>query len=252
MWLLDPYNMTITDSATSGMNTGSSPYTPATSGANLNAGDLGNDLNSANITVETTSAGSDPGTIQVTDAANQLGTNWTSSNTLTLQADDNIVINTGSALAFSGTGKTINLTAGNTTTAGGVTISSTIDGAITLNITAGTTGSNTIGAALGGITGLTAVTVTGPTTVAANVMTTGAQTYNNAVTMGASSVTLSGGTITLPAVSLGADALTINTSSATSAITGIISGTSASSLTMSGAGTLDVIRRKFFLGRCDN
>jgi fibronectin-binding autotransporter adhesin len=237
-WLLDPTDVNITNGVTSGIALGGNIYTPNTSGATasvLNAGDLGTALQSANITVVTTNAsGTGNGDITFNDPLNQLSTNWGTNNTiLTLQADRNITMS--SALTLNGTAQTLNLNAGQTNAAGVVNLNNTLNGSFALNVTSGSSGSISIAAAIGGTSALNSASFTGATTLGANVTTSGAQTYNNTVTMSGSR-TLTGGTITLPAVSLGATTLTVSTSAANSVISGLISGTGG--LTKAGAGTL--------------
>ena len=67
------------------------------------------------------------------------------------------------------------------------TVNATTAGSQGLTVTAGT-GTVTFGGAVGGSQKLASLTVTGPTTLDGNVTTSGAQTYNSAVTLGATDV----------------------------------------------------------------
>ena len=72
------------------------------------------------------------------------------------------------------------------TTNSAVDFASTVDGGFALNVNAGT-GVVTFGSTVGGSAALTGLTVTGPTTIDANVTTSGTQTFNSGVTLGADS-----------------------------------------------------------------
>jgi filamentous hemagglutinin family protein len=90
-WLLDPYNVTISGSATTNMNeTGT--WQP-TSTANINVADIDNALNGgSSVTIYTGGAGGgDLGNITVNSAISK--SSGASAVTLTLEADNNIVIN---------------------------------------------------------------------------------------------------------------------------------------------------------------
>jgi len=130
-WLLDPFDITISTSATINPNTisGGSTYT-STGVSNVNTTDLANALTNGNVTIQTGSGSSGNGDIAVNAAVT-----WASTNTLTLSATRNIYLN-----------------ADITATNGGLTLSAT-NGA--QSITAGTIGSGTIG--------------TTPSTVTANI-----------------------------------------------------------------------------------
>jgi len=238
-WLLDPADVNITSNPpTTGGTFSSDTFTP-TSGAtvsNLYAGDLATQLNSANILVVTNNASViGNGDITFNDPSNILSSNWTSSNTLTLQADRNITFN--SALSLSGTGKTLILTAGTTNTAGSISINSAMNGAFNLNLSAGSLGTITISAALGGVTPLAGITTNArPTTINSNVTTTGNQTYAGTVNAGAG-VIFKGSSLALQSsVNIGAS-VTFNNSAASS-IAGPITGVS---LVKDGPGTLTLL-----------
>jgi fibronectin-binding autotransporter adhesin len=248
-WLLDPTDIDINDSATSGLDLSSNTYSPTTSGATtsvLNAGDLGTQLNTANITILTTNAaGTGNGDITLNDFSNQLQANWgNTATTLTLLADNNITLN--SNLALAGTGKTVILSAGQTNTAGNIAINGTLDGSFALTATSGSAGGITLAGAIGSTTALQNLTLTGPTTISTTTInTTGAQIYNNPVTL-AASTTLVGGALTLGDIDLANNALTISTSAITSSVTGTISGTG--SINLSGTGTISFLGANSYSG----
>lgn len=256
-WLLDPADITISDIPyTSGITLGSNTYTPDSGVAvsNIYSGDLGAALHTANVVITTTnsgSAGAGSGNITIDGVAN-LQTAWVAGDntTLTLNAGNNIVVNAPINLA--GTGKGLTLNAGNTTSTGTITINSTINGSLGFTMSTQTAGSITVNAAIGGSTALNSVSMTGGTaatgtTLNANVTTTGNQTYATPVTVGGA-ISLTGNTITLPAVALGTNILTIDTASATSAITGIMSSGAGGGLTESGAGILSMTAANTYSG----
>lgn len=91
MWLLDPYNVTITDlSPEAGItyNGLTDTWEPNADDAVLNASSLIGSLNTTNVTVTTANGGTQAGNIEVlTDVI------WNSANNLTLNADSNITMN---------------------------------------------------------------------------------------------------------------------------------------------------------------
>jgi len=103
-WLLDPYNITITTSATGTAFTDTpasdDSYTAALT-SNIKAADINLALGNGNVTISTGSAGTDTGNITVSSALS-----WTSNKTLTLSAANqilgsgNIAIGTGGNLTF--------------------------------------------------------------------------------------------------------------------------------------------------------
>ena len=135
----------------------------------------------------------------------------------------------------------LTLSAANTTldtTNSAVTFDSTVDGANALVVNAGS-GIVTFDNKVGNGTALTSLTVTGPTSIdTTNIITSGAQTYNSAITLGANATLNSSsgnGAITFDSTIDGADTLTVN------AGTGIVTfdnkvgnGTALSSLTVMG------------------
>jgi len=119
-------------------------------------------------------------------------------------------------------------------------LGSTVNGAQTLAVnTAGTT---TFAGAVGGVTPLTSVTTDAGGTTALNggtVTTTGAQTYNDAVTLGAATTLTStgSGNITLGSTVNGAQTLAVNTAGTTT-FAGAVGGTTPlTSLTTNAGGT---------------
>jgi hypothetical protein len=129
-----------------------------------------------------------------------------------------------------------------TSTGGGdITFAQKVDGAFALTVN--TAGITTFGGAVGGTTALTSITTDAPGTTAINggaVTTTAGQTYNDKVTLGAASTTLTstgGGDITFGSTLDGASALTVNTSGATT-FAGIVGGvTPLTSITTDAPGT---------------
>jgi filamentous hemagglutinin family protein len=93
-WLLDPYNLVINSSTTNGINETSSPWVPTFSGANVDAADIDTALNGNNsVTIYTggNSGGGDSGNITVNAPINKA--TGSGNVTLTLRADNNIIIN---------------------------------------------------------------------------------------------------------------------------------------------------------------
>ncbi|NCZ72925.1 MAG: hypothetical protein EBY10_05545, partial [Actinobacteria bacterium] len=132
-------------------------------------------------------------------------------------------------------GSPINLT-GNSTisgnTLGNITLSGTINGGYTLDLN--TTGTTTLSGTVGATTALTSLTTnTGGTTAinGGSVKTTGVQTYNDAVTLGAdTTLTTTGSAITFASTvdsSSGAKNLTFATGTGTATFTGAVGGTTA-------------------------
>jgi hypothetical protein len=123
-WLLDPADITITNSATSGVSLAGGTFDPAasTSADTLSTNALAMALATGNVLVETiclSCTGPLLGSITVSDPVT-----WSSNATLTLHADNNIAIN--AAITGSGTGSGLILTAGLTTTTGSITLSAPI------------------------------------------------------------------------------------------------------------------------------
>ena len=125
------------------------------------------------------------------------------------------------------------------TGAGNITLGSTVDGSF--NLTVNTAGITTFGGAVGGTTALSSLTTdaAGSTDINAGTVTTaGAQTYNDAIALGADTTLAStgDGAITLGSTVDGAFGLTTNTSGATT-FGGVVGGTTAlTSLTIDAGG----------------
>jgi len=106
-------------------------------------------------------------------------------------------------------------------------------------------GATTFGGAVGGTTALTSLTTdaAGSTSLGGNVSTSGAQVYNDVVTL-AGNATLSGSGVSFASTVNGARALTINASGATT-FGGVVGGTTAlSSLTTDATGTTSLGRQR--------
>ncbi len=251
-WLLDPSDVTINDSATSSIVlSGSGPYTYTPSiGAStstLNAGDLGTQLALGNVTVVTTSTGGGNGDITYSASAvtQALRTNWGSSaaTTLTLNAERHISFTT--ALTLDGSGKTINLNAGQAIATGNVSINAALNGDFALNIAAGSSGSITLGAALGGTTPLTSITTNNvATAINGNITTSGSagQVYNGPATINANrTFTAAAGTVTfantLDSSNATARTLTVNTTGTTTFGGAVGATNSLSSITTNAGGS---------------
>lgn len=102
-WLIDPYNINITSTASVGA-TGSSPFTSSgAASSNLSSAVLNASLSEgANVVVQTSAVGGTSGDINVLDNVKGVG-----NASLTLQAHRNIII--GSRTISNGTGKSLNV-----------------------------------------------------------------------------------------------------------------------------------------------
>ncbi|WP_431098800.1 beta strand repeat-containing protein [Polaromonas aquatica] len=103
-WLIDPYNINITSTASVGA-TGSSPFTSSgAASSNLSSAVLNASLSEgANVIVQTSAVGGTSGDINVLDNVKGVG-----NASLTLQAHRNIIIGSGRVIS-NGTGKTLNV-----------------------------------------------------------------------------------------------------------------------------------------------
>jgi hypothetical protein len=125
-------------------------------------------------------------------------------------------IKTSGAQTYNGPVTLVANTVLTSTGGGNVTFASTVDGAFALTIS--TTGAKTLGGAVGGVTPLASLTTQNDITPTAinggSVVTTGAQSYNRAVTLGSATTLTStgGGNISFDSDVSGNFALTINTS----------------------------------------
>jgi filamentous hemagglutinin family protein len=134
-------------------------------------------------------------------------------------------------------GGAISVTAGNAA----VNFNGTVNGAQALTVNAGT-GTTTFGAAVGATTALTSITTDAGGTTAINggsVRSSGAQTYNDAVTLGATS-TLTGTNVSFNGSLNGAFGLSVNDSGITT-FGGIVGGsTPLANITTDAAGTVAI------------
>ena len=152
--------------------------------------------------------------------------------------------------AFSTTGTQIYndavaLTGATTVTSSGnqaITFNNTVNGSQTLVVN--TTGSTTFGGAVGGTTALTSLTTNAGGTTALNgggITTTGAQTYNDAVTLGANMTLNAGaGAITFGNTLDGAFNLAANSTGTTTFSGAVGNTTPLTSLTTNAGGTTDI------------
>ncbi len=168
-WLLDPFDITITgaDKNTGGATAaGTTTFTGTADPATIANTTLQTALGADNVVVSTTGAGVDQGNITV---ASPIA--WASGNSLTLRADNNIAINS----PISGTGGSLILSAGNTTTTGSITIGAAISakGGITLS-----GGSINLNADVSGTTVTFNTTGTGSVTQTAGTLTAGTLSGN--------------------------------------------------------------------------
>ena len=123
-----------------------------------------------------------------------------------------------------------------TDTAGGnITLGSSVNGAFTLAVN--TAGVTTFGGVVGGNTALTSITTDAPgstTITGAAITTSGAQTYNDPVTIGANTVT-SGSNVTFPSTVDGPGGLTVNATGAATFSDDVGAATQLGSLTVNTA-----------------
>ena len=133
---------------------------------------------------------------------------------------------------------------GVTTSNAAVSFAGSIDGAQALTVNAGT-GATTFGGAIGATTALSSLTTAAGGTTAINggqIKTSGAQTYNGPLTLGAATTLTStgSGNITFGSSIDGAQTLAVNTAGATT-FNGIVGGTNAlTSLTTDAPGTVAI------------
>ena len=85
LWLLDPYNITISSGANASTTNASNTFTSSASGGVVNATTLQNALATSSVTVSTTGAGTDAGNITVSSDLS-----WSSNKVLTLTANGGI------------------------------------------------------------------------------------------------------------------------------------------------------------------
>lgn len=104
-WLLDPYDVYITNTPPSS-SAFTTTFTPTADDSNVYVGDIISNLANNSVTITTTGAGAQLGDIYV----NTPITSWSSANNLSLTANGSVYVN--QAITWTGTG-TLNLTAGN-------------------------------------------------------------------------------------------------------------------------------------------
>ena len=107
-WLIDPFNVTISNQSQAGNNNVANTFTPSQNDSIINVGTLNSALASNNITVTTAGAGTQAGNINV-----NADVTWSANTVLTLRADNDIHIN-ANITATGNTGK-LNLQYGQTT-----------------------------------------------------------------------------------------------------------------------------------------
>ncbi len=107
-WLIDPFNVTISNQAQAGNNNAGNTFTPSQNDSIINVGTLNSALASNNITVTTAGAGTQAGNINV-----NADVTWNANTALTLRADNDININ-ANITATNNNGK-LNLQYGQTT-----------------------------------------------------------------------------------------------------------------------------------------
>ena len=136
--------------------------------------------------------------LHVTGAAIPVFPAVTTNGTLTLgQATNFGAVTLGGTTAIDSTNTAIDFT-------------STVNGGFGLTVNAGT-GAVTFGGVVGGTTPLASLAVTGPTTLDGFVTTTGTQTYNSAVTLGATdTLTTTNGAVDFVSTVDGAFGLTVS------------------------------------------
>ncbi|WP_418319282.1 YDG domain-containing protein [Piscinibacter sakaiensis] len=119
-WLLDPFNILITDAATTGVTTTPPPppppppdpvtFTASDNGARINSADIRAALNNGNsVIVSTGTSGSEPGDITLRNADINVAPNIPVS--FSLNAARHILIDAGSSITSTGRGLSVNLNA---------------------------------------------------------------------------------------------------------------------------------------------
>ena len=207
-WLLDPHDVNIENSGTTGGSfdggTPTNTFTTNGGGTGVSVADrntIQNSLkNGVNVVIETSGGGSGNGQIDVQDNVTMAGVTAGTTATLTLQADANIKIDSG--VTISATQGTLNLVLTATT---GVDI----EGAVSLNggtftssgvnFLMGTTGS--VAAASAGITHTGTVEIDGTLNVGTGTLTVSGTAYSQAL----GTNTITAGTVNLTATSVTAE-----------------------------------------------
>jgi autotransporter-associated beta strand protein len=247
------FNLTVSNNATVGVGSSTvastTTFTATATGANVQISDLTNALNSgANVVVTAGSTGTEAGIIAIqagisdptATTALTFHEGSGAGNVGTIQLGGGMIATNG-AQTFAGP---IVLSADATLGggAGAVDFTATVDGARALTVT--TSGSTTFNGAAGGVNALTALLLSGTGATALNgspgVATSGNQTFNGPVTLGADT-TLTAGNITfnstLDSTTSPGHALSVDTTGLTT-FAGIVGGSDPlSSLTTSSRGT---------------
>lgn len=237
-WLLDPTNVTVSNSATSGGLFNGGNFTPSNiTNANIQASAITSALNSGvSVTINTTSGGNGSGSVtfnaQVSKSAGAPAT-------LTVNAVGNIILNGGAGINQSVGGGPLNIvlsaTNGNVTTLP-TSFLKTIGGSV--SITAGSAGNIVLGMPIttfGGDLSLTApnTDLDIPVSLNANVVKLTARSVNSGSTISASAVEV---TATAGSVSLvGNNAVSTIAGSATTSF--LFSGGVATAVTVGSVGT---------------
>jgi autotransporter-associated beta strand protein len=194
--------------------------------------------NNASLTVNTGTQAGDMVTVAAGATVNLAGSFDVHSTTIDLNTSN--PIQTGGTQTWTGA---VVLGADTTlasTGSGNINLADTVNGAFSLTVN--TSGATTLGGAVGGTTALTSFTTDAAGTTALNggsVTTSGAQSYNDAVTLGANATLTStgSGNVTLAGTVNGAFSLTVITSGATT-LGGAVGGSTApTSLTTDGGGS---------------
>ena len=171
-----------------------------------------------------------------------VGTVGTLLTSLTTDAGGTTFLNGGAVFAVTQTyNDALSLGADLTVTGTTSNFNNTVNGAV--NLTVNSSGASVFAAAVGGTTALTSLTTSASGSTALNgasVTTTGAQTYNDAVTIGTNDLvaTSSGsGAVTFVSTVNGPKALTVNTAGATTFSGSVGATTALASLTTNAAGS---------------
>lgn len=231
-WLIDPVNIyVIAPFCTNGNALGCSAYTQdqfdGTTNSYIDTATLANNLGTSNVLIDATAAGTGTGIIRITsaidapDTTNSLTFQSASGQPIVFMSDTNGnsgSINIGGDINFNGAvsltapsgglaGSSYLAQAVNITSAqGSITFNSTLDGDASSDVTpainavtvSAANGTVDFAGAVGGNVNLASLQVTGATTIGADIITSGAQTYNSAVNLTAADTTLvsTGGNIT--------------------------------------------------------
>ena len=242
LWLLDPYDLTISSGADQNWAPSSSNYAATGNNSVLNASTLVNGLSSSSITVSTGTGGTQTGTITI-----NADLSWSANTTLTLSAAGGIVLNNN--ITNSGISSGLTLTAAG---AGGISGSGNLSnaGALTFNVN-NAIGNGTLSGTLSGAGNITKSgsgwltlsgnnTYTGTTTVSAGTLKVGSATAlgaNGGVTVASgAAMDLNGqtltstGTLTLNGTGISSSGALMNSSTSTGTYAGAVVLASAASI----------------------